>query len=257
MYDYRRPAALLIASLIFSQASSSSHLVAQSSLPAQAPEVEAASAPTTRPASALDKRLAAFSEEDTLNPHAPGGVLFVGSSIFDNWKTVAQDMAPLPVLNRAIGGTVTGQQVQHVRQLTLKYEPRVIVYYCGSNDINNGLTAEAIFHNFRAYVDAVAAQLPETKVIFVSINRAPQKRPLWNVVDEANASIKAYAANSNRVVFVDVNPALFDANGDPRVDLYLADQLHFKPAAYEEFTRIIKPVLQDVWKQVNKTESGQ
>jgi lysophospholipase L1-like esterase len=41
-----------------------------------------------------------------------------------------------------------------------------------------------------------------------------------------------------------------DRNGHPRLDLYLADKLHFHPPAYVEFARIIKPVLTRVWAEV-------
>lgn len=251
------PPAVLIAALVLSIATASLHLPAQSSLSATPTGGQTGSTQGTSPVRTLAHRVDAFAEEDKLNPPASGGIVFVGSSIFDNWKTVTQDMEPMPVLNRAIGGTVTKDQLQYVNQLTLKYKPRVVVYYCGSNDINNDLTADEIFNNFRAFVDAVAAELPGAKVIFVSINRAPQKKARWNVVDETNAKVKAYAGDDARVVYVDVNPALFDSNGDPRLDLYLADQLHFKPAGYVEFTRIIRPVLQAVWSQVASVPSDQ
>jgi hypothetical protein len=35
------------------------------------------------------------------------------------------------------------------------------------------------------------------------------------------------------------------------MDLYLPDELHFKPAAYDEFARIIKPVLAEAWRGVS------
>jgi hypothetical protein len=36
---------------------------------------------------------------------------------------------------------------------------------------------------------------------------------------------------------------LFTADGSPRLDFYMPDQLHLRPAAYVEFARILKPVL--------------
>jgi lysophospholipase L1-like esterase len=51
-----------------------------------------------------------------------------------------------------------------------------------------------------------------------------------------------YAKEKKRVEYVDVNPVLFN-HGTPRLELFMSDQLHLRPAAYEEFARIIKPVL--------------
>ena len=41
-----------------------------------------------------------------------------------------------------------------------------------------------------------------------------------------------------------VNPTLVDARGEPRLDLFMPDQLHLRPPAYEAFARILKPVLE-------------
>jgi len=111
--------------------------------------------------------------------------------------------------------------------------------------VNEGSTAETIVDNFRK--DRVLDKLPDTKVIFTSINRAPQKKARWKIVDEANAEVRAYAGRNGRVIYVELNTALFDESGNPRLDLYQDDQLHFKSRACEEFTKIIKPVLQEVW----------
>jgi lysophospholipase L1-like esterase len=199
------------------------------------------------PGKMLASRIEAFAEQDKVNPPPTEGIVFMGSSIFEQWSNLVQHMAPLPVFNRAIGGTKTDEQLRYMDQLVLKYRPRIVVYYCGSNDVNAGSTAADIVDNFKQFVDRIAAQLPQTKIIFASINRAPQKKERWNIVDEANAAIKAYAEKGDRVVYAELNTALFDEKGNPRLDLYQGDQLHFKPAAYEEFARIIKPILQQLW----------
>ena len=51
------------------------------------------------------------------------------------------------------------------------------------------------------------------------------------------------APKTGVVQYVDVNPALANADGSPRVELFMNDQLHLRPAAYDELTKILKPVL--------------
>jgi hypothetical protein len=46
-----------------------------------------------------------FAELDAARAFPAGGILFVGSSIFRQWTNVPEQMAPLPVLNRAFGGS--------------------------------------------------------------------------------------------------------------------------------------------------------
>jgi GDSL-like lipase/acylhydrolase family protein len=188
-----------------------------------------------------------FLEEDKAHPPPKGAILFIGSSIFREWADLEKQMAPLPVLNRAFGGSRTWEVVYYADRIVLPYRPRIILYYCGSNDIGSGAGAAQVVVNFQAFVDKVAASLPEARIYFVSINKAPEKQSVWDVVDDTNSRIRDYTRRNKRLGYIDVNPALFDAAGRPRLDLYREDQLHLRPAAYAEFTRIIRPVLEKAW----------
>jgi len=174
---------------------------------------------------------------------ATGGIVFVGSSIFHRWTNLASQMAPLPITNLAIDGTVTADMLRMVDSRVIPMRPKVIAYYCGSNDVDIGEPAAAIVGRIVQFVDRVAKALPDTRVIFVSVNRAPEKQDRWDVVDAVNRQMQAYAASHPGVEFVDVNPVLFNADGTSRLDLFMGDQLHLRPRAYEEFAKILKPVL--------------
>ena len=90
-----------------------------------------------------------FAEADQAKPVVKGGILLVGSSIFRLWADVAEQMAPLPVLNRAFGGSRVADQLARFDQLVPTYAPKIIVYYCGSNDIKaNQDSPEVIFTRF-------------------------------------------------------------------------------------------------------------
>ncbi len=175
----------------------------------------------------------------------PGGgvVMFVGSSIFHRWTNLEKQMEPLPVLNRAIDGLQTADVLRMVDRTVIPARPKVVVYYCGSNDVDAGEPAAAMVGRIRQFVDRMSAALPATRIVFVSVNRAPEKQDRWDVVDAVNQQVAAYAAQTNRLQYVDVNPALFNRDGTPRIELYMPDQLHLRSPAYEEFARILKPVL--------------
>ena len=172
-----------------------------------------------------------------------GSIVFVGSSIFHRWTKLTAQMAPLAITNLAFDGSVTADMLRMVDSRVIPLRPRVIAYYCGSNDVGLGEPATAITGRIVRFIERVSAALPDTRVVFVSINRAPSKEDRWDVVDDVNGSIKTYAASHPHVAYVDVNPVLFDANGNARLDLYMADELHLRPAAYEGFAKILKPVL--------------
>ena len=176
----------------------------------------------------------------------PAPILFVGSSIFERWAGLQSDMAPLPVVNRAISGTVTTDWLARLPQVVAA-RPAVVVYYCGSNDVSIGEPASAIIGRIRQFIDGLRAALPRTQFVYVSINKAPEKQDRWDVVDEVNAWVKQQAETRRTITFVDVNPVLFARDGSPRLDLYVADGLHLRRPAYVEFARILKPAIQKVY----------
>ncbi|MBL8188380.1 MAG: hypothetical protein JNK38_10255 [Acidobacteria bacterium] len=127
----------------------------------------------------FEKDIEAFLVADKQAPPQKGQILFIGSSIFRLWKNLKEQMAPLPVFNRAFGGSRTADILYYRDKVVLPYEPKIIVYYCGSNDINADITPDKIAANFREFTQRVHARLPQTKIFYVSINRAPQKMDRW------------------------------------------------------------------------------
>ena len=203
-----------------------------------------------------DGEIRQFVRRDAASPPPKGGILFVGSSIFREWReqrNFEADLAPLPVLNRAFGGSQTSDQLDRMEHIVFPHEPRVIVYYCGSNDLNWGSPPRDVFSRFKEFSDHARARLPLVRIVYVSINRSPQKQSQWAAVDETNAIVARYCETTPRHVFVNVNTHLFDAVGKPRHDLYREDGLHFHPHAYDVFITVLKPVLESEWAKVVAT----
>jgi lysophospholipase L1-like esterase len=173
-----------------------------------------------------------------------GPVLFVGSSIFHRWTQLTTQMAPLPVQNIAFDGAQTDDWNRLVDSRVIPAKPKVIAYYCGSNDVDTGDSAVRIVARIREFMERATKALPQTRVVFVSVNKAPEKRDRWDVVDDINRQMQAYATKHPQVEFVDVNPALFNADGTSRTELFMNDQLHLRPPAYEEFAKIVRPALE-------------
>jgi len=211
---------------------------------------------TTSPAEQeifYQKDIAAFEAQDAAHPPRKGIILFTGSSIFRFWTYLERDMSPLPVVNRAFGGARTWELLHYMDRIVLPYCPAIIMYYCGSNDINYGARPEDIALRFALFADRVHKALPKTNIFFVSIIRAPQKRDKWDIIDATNSLIKEYCERDSGVSFIDVNPAFFNKAQQPRIELYIDDGLHFKPEAYREMSGIIKPILEKAWRETRGT----
>jgi hypothetical protein len=186
---------------------------------------------------------------DKADPPPRDGILFIGSSIFRLWTQLAGQMAPLPVFNRAFGGSVTQDILDRADQLVIPYQPRIVVYYCGSNDVNAGESADAILARTKQFLKIVSEKAPNTFVYYTAIQKAPDKRDRWDVVDTVNREMEQYSHRVRYVGYIDLNPVLFDRQGKLREDLFLPDKLHFRPesTAYAEFAQVVKPILTKAW----------
>jgi len=186
---------------------------------------------------------------DKTNPPPQGGILFIGSSIFRFWTHLSEQMAPLPVFNHAFGGSVTQDILDRADQLVFPYKPRIIVYYCGSNDVGGGEPAGAIIGRTKQFLKIAGERLPDTFVYYTAIQKAPDKRDRWDVVETVNREMERYSHQAKNLGFIDLNPVLFDKKGNVRMELFLPDELHFRPesTAYAEFAAVVKPILTKAW----------
>jgi len=182
---------------------------------------------------------------------APGGVLLVGSSNFRKWANVVTDLAPLPVTNRAFGGSQTSHQLMFFDQVVPPCHPGLVVWYCGSNDIKGKKDATSILQRTEEWISRVKQMDSAAAVLLVSVIRAPQKHRDGQVavVDAVNRGYEEIARSKEGVFYVDVNPALQSPTGESRVELYVSDVLHLNGEGYREMTTLLKPAIEKHWKK--------
>jgi len=181
-----------------------------------------------------------------------------GSSIFRLWGSAALDLAPFPIINRAFGGSVTHEQLTHMDEIILPLKPRILMYYCGSNDINAGVTPKRVAANFLEFSRRLHLSCPEALIIYVSIIKSPEKTGKFHLVEAANDLVRRHCtAHSTKHVFLDLNPILFNSDGKtPRYELYENDMLHFLPEAYRKVLGpAILPVLASLWDRPHGREA--
>lgn len=209
----------------------------------KAPET-AAPAPST-PTQATpwyEGEIQAFLAADGANPPAPGQVLFIGSSSIRMWKTLGDDMAPTPVLNRGFGGSKTPEVLAEMGRIVYPYRPSAIVYYCGDNDLGDHNTdSEAAARGFIDFAERVHERLPGTPVLYLSIKPSIARWGNWEAMHRANELVRAYAARTQGVEFIDVGACLLGPDGKPDPALFQGDGLHLNPTGYARWTAIVRP----------------
>ncbi len=190
-------------------------------------------------------QISAYEKADRAHPPKPGVIVFTGSSSIRFWHTLPDDMKPLDVINRGFGGSQIAQVNYYAARIIFPYRPRAVVLYAGDNDLSWpwSKSPEQVFADFKQFVQIIHAQLPDTWIYYISMKPSVLRWSNWDKEKKTNELIAAYIQSQPRVQFIDVDPAMLDAQGKPRAELFRWDGLHMNTKGYEVWTSIIKPVL--------------
>ncbi len=190
-----------------------------------------------------DKDMQAFAERDRQQPPKQGGLLFVGSSTIRIWN-LDECFPGLNALNRGFGGSQYADAVYHFARVILPYRPATMVVYDGDNDIAGGKSPEWVFADFETLMRRTRFNLPETRIIILSIKPSIARWPLWDKIKQTNAMMEEYTRKQDKMFFVDMTATLLGPDGKPRADLLQKDGLHLNAQGYGLCSALLKPLLQ-------------
>ncbi len=189
--------------------------------------------------------IARYERADRREPPPRGAILFTGSSTIRRWKTLARDMAPLPVVNRGFGGSQLAHVTVYAPRIVLPYEPAAIVLYSGDNDLDawTGKTAATVGRDFDRFVSRVRRELPETPIYFVSIKPSRLRRAQWPEQQRVNECIAKRAAGDPTLEYVDIATPMLAGREVPGRELFTRDGLHLSAEGYRVWADVLQPRL--------------
>jgi lysophospholipase L1-like esterase len=172
-------------------------------------------------------------------------VVFIGSSSIRFWDSLAADMQPLETIRHGFGGAKLGDIVHYAARLVNVFEPRAVVVYCGSNDIQPESTKppEELLRRYRRFVDVVRRNQPDLPIYYIGINPTPLRWSVWPQVQATNAAIRTWTEATPGLHYIETGPAFLNDEGEPDRALFRFDRLHLNDAGYEVWTRMIRPRL--------------
>ena len=186
--------------------------------------------------------IAAFEAWDHQNAVPRDPILFVGSSTIRLWQT-ADAFPDLPVINRGFGGSTIDDVNHYADRIVIKYNPRIIVFYSGDNDIAAGHTPDRVFNDFQTFANSVYERLPNTRLIYLAIKPSTARWKLWPQMQEVNARVKELTQKNDRLTYIDTAPSLLAPNGQPQKTLFRDDGLHMNDNGYAAWNAILLPRL--------------
>jgi lysophospholipase L1-like esterase len=97
---------------------------------------------------------------------AQAQVVFFGDSIIERWPTASM-LPNRAILNRGIGGQVSGQMLARFRKDVLDWHPHTVVIEAGTNDLFFSADASELQDNLKSMADLAEAN--EVRPIFASV----------------------------------------------------------------------------------------
>ncbi|RYG01077.1 MAG: acylhydrolase [Chitinophagaceae bacterium] len=178
-------------------------------------------------------------------------VVFLGSSIFENWKSLVPSYwENKAYVNRGISGQISPQLLLRFRQDVINLKPAAVIILAGSNDISGTtghVTNERILENIRSMTEL--AQLHKIKVIlcaYLPINEYPWRKgfePAEKIISLNNAIIDY--ARAKKLTVLDYYTPLVDDRKGQKPELSL-DGVHPNAAGYAIMARVTDELINKV-----------
>jgi hypothetical protein len=183
-----------------------------------------------------------FEAMDASVEYADNSLLFIGSSSIRMWDTLAEDMAPFPVIKRGYGGAHLRDAIFYTHRVLGEHEPAMIIGFI-ANDIKGVQEDERpgkVKRLFAFFLKQVRERHPETPFLWIEITPTKSRWKQWEEIKRVNKKIKAYCEKMPNVYFVETAEAFLNENGLPSTELFIEDQLHLNKEGYALWSSIIK-----------------
>lgn len=186
-----------------------------------------------------DAKIAAYKEENKKYAPFEVDVAFLGDSLTDGYD-LTRYYPQYVTANRGIGGDTTFGLYDRLQVSAYDLQPKVVVMLIGANNF------DTMFENYEDIVKGLRENLPETKVVLLSLTSMSGE---WGKNNQKaaynNAKIKLVAQKYG-CAFVDLYTPLMDLATGEIFPAYTTDGGHLTAEGYQVFTDILTPVLKEL-----------
>ena len=184
-----------------------------------------------------------FEAEDRQSGPARGDIVFIGSSSIARWTNLAESFPDLKVINRGFGGSEMSESARYAPRVVVPRAPRIVVLYTGENDLNRGLTPDAVASDFSTFVETVRTSTPATRIVVIGLKPSLLRWKLREAMHQTNTLIRTRCTADSNCVYVDPWPSMIGKDGTPKPELFVEVGLHMTPDGYTVWTQMLKPHL--------------
>ena len=192
------------------------------------------------------KEINSFTEWDQKNSFPADAILFAGSSSIRLWKTHTA-FPELPIINRGFGGAHISDMLHYYQETIKVYSPRVIVFYCGDNDIAAGKSVSQVLADYIEFITKIKTDFPAILLIYLPIKPSISRWDKWPEMDELNQQIKRFNTSDSNLFYVDTATPMLVNGEKPGPELFLDDGLHLNQTGYALWAAVLTPIIHDAY----------
>jgi lysophospholipase L1-like esterase len=182
------------------------------------------------------------------------GVLFVGDSITDGWRTggkkvFEQNYGPMDPYNIGIGGDRTQHVLWRLEHGEVDgINPKAAVLMIGTNNLGSN-SNEEIVAGVTKIVQTLHSKLPNTKVLLLAIfpRGAKADDPNRARIKAINAELAKLDDGGKTVKYLDIGPKFLEPDGTLPKDI-MPDALHPNEKGYQIWADAMGPTLAGLMK---------
>lgn len=181
-----------------------------------------------------------------------GEVIFYGPSNITLWFSLEKDMEPYKAQNHGMGGCIDDDLMHYAPRLLYPYEPEVVFFQTGSNDIAGGIPLETILQNKKKMYAMFLENMPQAQLVVCSGLPLPGRTQFWDATAETNALLKKMCGETDRLHFLDATDAMLTDHGPE--DLRTSDGRYFNPSFFRMDRIHLNKKGHDVWTALMKAK---
>ena len=166
-------------------------------------------------------------------------VAFLGDSLTDGYD-LAKYYPNIVTANRGIGGETSYGLEGRMALSVYDLKPKVAVMLIGGNNL------DTMLDNYENLLIGMRDNLPETKVVLVSLTAMGRDWAFKNKIAAYNNVVIKKRAAKYGFEFVDVYTPLFDETTGELNSSYTNDGVHFNESGYRVVTDALTPVLNNL-----------
>jgi len=184
-----------------------------------------------------------FKRLDKENFPEKGKILFTGSSSIRFWDSLKEDMEPLEVLNRGFGGAQISHVIYHFEEIIKPYNPRAIVFFCGTNDLTALKTPKETMNDFKKFLNLVRNEFGNIKVYVIGIKPTVDRLYLDKEERIFNNLISSLASDDAYLEYINIWDHMLNQDGTRMPELFIEDGLHMNKKGYEVWAKQVRETL--------------